>query len=127
MENGKWRIIKDNVLLNKTEAFSIRIINAEKYLRTQKKETIMSKQILRSGTSIGANTAESQNAQSPSDFVHKLSIALKEADETKYWLKLLYGSQYIQEDAYKSMSTDLNEIIALLTTIIKTTKNKYNV
>ena len=127
MENGEWKIMKDNVLLNKTEAFSIRIINAEKYLRTQKKETIMSKQILRSGTSIGANTAESQNAQSPSDFVHKLSIALKEADETKYWLKLLHGSQYITEEAHKSMSTDLNEIIALLTTIIKTTKNKYNV
>jgi four helix bundle protein len=127
MENGKWRIMKDNVLLNKTEAFSIRIINAEIYLRTQKKETVMSKQILRSGTSIGANAAESQNAQSPSDFIHKLSIALKEADETKYWLKLLYGSQYITADAYKSMNADLLEIIALLTTIIKTTKNKYNV
>ena len=127
MENGKWRIMKENVLLYKTEAFSIRIINAEKYLRTQKKETVISKQILRSGTSIGANAAESQNAQSPSDFVHKLSIALKEADETKYWLKLLYGSQYITEDAYKSMNADLFEIIALLTTIIKTTKNKYNV
>ena len=119
--------MKDNVLLNKTEAFSIRIINAEIYLRTQKKETVMSKQILRSGTSIGANAAESQNAQSPSDFIHKLSIALKEADETKYWLKLLYGSQYITADAYKSMNADLLEIIALLTTIIKTTKNKYNV
>ena len=119
--------MKDNVLLNKTEAFSIRIINAEKYLRTQQKEIVMSKQILRSGTSIGANTAESQNAQSPSDFVHKLSIALKEADETKYWLNLLKGGEYISHEMHQSMINDLNEIIAILTTIIKTTKQKYNV
>ena len=127
MENGKWKIMKENVLINKTEAFSIRIINAEKYLRTQQKETVMSKQILRSGTSIGANVAESQNAQSPSDFVHKLSIALKEADETKYWLNLLRGGNYISEESYSSMIVDLKEILALLTSIIKTTKEKYNV
>ncbi len=119
--------MKENILINKTEAFSIRIINAEKYLRTQKKETIMSKQILRSGTSIGANAAESQNAQSPSDFVHKLSIALKEADETKYWLNLLNGGGYIPQEAYSSMINDLKEILALLTSIIKTTKEKYSV
>lgn len=119
--------MKKNVLLDKTEAFSIRIVNAEKYLRTQKKERVLSKQILRSGTSIGANSAESQNAQSPSDFVHKLSIALKEADETKYWLRLLKGSEYISDEVYSSMMADLMEIIALLTSIIKTTKEKYNV
>ncbi len=127
MENGEWKIMKENAIINKTEAFSIRIINAEKYLRIEKKEKVMSKQILRSGTSIGANCAESQNAQSPSDFVHKLSIALKEADETNYWLRLLKGSNYIPENAYISIKNDLNEIIALLTTIIKTTKQKYNV
>ena len=127
MENGQWKIMKENVLINKTEAFSIRIIHAEKYLRTQKKETVMSKQILRSGTSIGANAAESQNAQSPADFVHKLSIALKEADETKYWLNLLNGGGYISQEAYSSIMADLKEILALLTTIIKTTKIKYNV
>ena len=119
--------MKENILINKTEAFSIRIINAEKYLRTQQKVTVISKQILRSGTSIGANTAESQNAQSPSDFVHKLSIALKEADETKYWLNLLKGGNYISQEMHQSMINDLKEIIALLTTIIKTTKQKYNV
>jgi len=119
--------MRDNVLINKTEAFSIRIINAEKYLRTQKREYVMSKQLLRSGTSIGANAAESQNAQSPSDFVHKLSIALKEADESKYWLNLLKGGEYIAPEVHQSMINDLKEIIALLTKIIKTTRQKYNV
>ncbi|MBQ2540834.1 MAG: four helix bundle protein [Paludibacteraceae bacterium] len=119
--------MRENVLIQKTEAFSIRIVNAERYLRTQKKERVISNQILRSGTSIGANCAESQDAQSPSDFVHKLSIALKEADETKYWLNLLKGSHYISEESYISMMKDLKEILALLTKIIKTTKEKYNV
>lgn len=115
--------MRKNIILEKTAAFSIRIVNAERYLRIQKKEVVMSKQLLRSGTSIGANCAESQNAQSPADFISKLSIALKEADETRYWLNLLHQSNYINEETYDSIINDVNEIIAILTRIIISTKN----
>lgn len=115
--------MRKNIILEKTAAFSIRIVNAEQYLRKEKKETIISKQLLRSGTSIGANCAESQNAQSPADFISKLSIALKEADETRYWLNLLHKSNYINQETHNSIINDVNEIIAILTKIILTTKN----
>ena len=82
----------------------------------------MSKQLLRSGTSIGANARESNNAQSAADFVNKLSIALKEADETAYWLELLYESGFIEQSHFESLYNDLKELIALLTASIKTSK-----
>ena len=84
----------------------------------------MSKQLLRCGTSIGANTRESKNAQSRIDFLNKLNIALKEADETAYWLDLLHASEYLNDKQYKSLDSDCNEIIRMLTAIIKTLKNK---
>lgn len=84
----------------------------------------MSKQILRSGTSIGANVSESKNAQSSPDYLTKMNIALKEADETQYWLELLFRSEYITIDEYKSLNNDLKEIIAILVSIVKKLKDK---
>ena len=86
----------------------------------------MSKQVYRSGTSVGANIRESRNAQSTSDFINKLNIALKEADETQFWIELLFRTQFINESEYKSINTDIDEIISILTASIKTNKKKIN-
>jgi four helix bundle protein len=109
------------VLQKKSYDFALRIINAYKYLINQN-EYVLSKQLLRSGTSIGANCRESKNAQSTLDFINKLNIALKEADETAYWLELLKDGEYITEDSFTSIHDDCVEIIKLLTAIIKKTK-----
>ena len=106
----------------KSRAFAIRIIRCYKYLTEQKQEHIMSKQLLRCGTSIGANTRESKNAQSRMDFLNKLNIALKEADETEYWLDLLHETDYLDDDQYVSINEDCAELIKLLTSIIKKLK-----
>jgi four helix bundle protein len=107
-----------NVLHDKSLLFAVRIVNFYKHLSNNKSEFVLSKQILRSGTSIGANIRESKNAESDSDYVHKLSIALKEADETQYWLEVLSLSNIITNSEFDSMNNDVKEIIALLTTII---------
>ena len=109
--------------MQKSKAFAIRIIRFAKFLQDEKNERIISKQIFRSGTSIGANVRESNNAQSKADFVNKLSIALKEADETAYWLELLVESDIIDHQQFDSMYNDLKEVLALLTSSIKTAKN----
>ena len=114
-----------SLLLTKSEDFAGRIIKMYQYLTDQKKELIISKQILRSGTSIGANITESRNAQSTSDFIHKLSIALKEADETVYWLKNLYKGGYLNENEYESISKDADELVRLLVSSIKTLKDRH--
>lgn len=111
-----------NTLHDKSLSFAIRTVNFYNFLCDQKKEFVISKQILRSGTSIGANIRESKNAESSSDYVHKLSIALKEADETQYWLEILSQSNIIEENEYSSMNNDVKELIALLTSIIKNKK-----
>ena len=113
-----------NAIQNKSRNFAIRIIGCYKYLTMEKNEYVMSKQLLRSGTSIGANTRESKNAQSRPDFMNKLNIALKEADETEYWLDLLHVTEYIDDKQYDSMVSDCKEIVALLVSIIKTLKDK---
>jgi TIGR02436 family protein len=113
---------ENNILLTKVDAYSNRIIRLYKYLKDVEKEFILSKQLLRSGTSIGANIAESQSAQSSADFIHKLEVALKEAKETHYWLEKLLVGDYINEAGYNSMSYDNIEIIKLLTSIIITKK-----
>ena len=107
---------------NKTKLFALRVIKLCRYLMEEKKEYVLSKQILRSGTSIGANARERKNAQSKLDFISKLSVSLKEADETAYWLELLVGSGYIDDSMYRSLERDLNEIIALLTASINTAR-----
>ncbi|MBO5619907.1 MAG: four helix bundle protein [Paludibacteraceae bacterium] len=108
----------------KSMDFAVRIVKFYKYLCDEKKEFVMSKQILRSGTSIGANVSESKNAQTTPDYLTKMNIALKEADETLYWLELLFRSEYITKDEYQSLCDDLKEIIAILVSIVKKTKRK---
>jgi four helix bundle protein len=114
---------ENNLIRQKSKAFALRIINLHKFL-SQKNEFVMNKQILRSGTSIGANVAESVRAESVADFVHKLSISRKEAEETLYWLELLYESKYIDEKSFKSIHNDCEELLKILTGIIKSAKNK---
>ena len=112
------------MIRTKTIDFAIRIVNFYKYLCEEKKEYVMSKQILRSGTSIGANVSESKNAQTDPDYLTKMSIALKEADETQYWLEVLYRSNFVSEKEYDSLNNDLKEIIAILVSIVKKLKGK---
>ena len=113
----------NSVTRQKSKAFAVRIIKFAKFLQDEKKDYIISKQIFRSGTSIGANVRESYNAQSKADFINKLHIALKEADETAYWLELLVESEIIDNNQqFDSLYNDLKEILALLTASIKTSK-----
>ena len=114
----------ENIILVKSKSFALRIIKLYKYLCDDKKEFILSKQVLRSGTSIGANVKEGSLAQSKADFAAKLSIALKEAGETEYWIELLHESDYIEENAFTSIYTDNKELIKILTSILKTTRNQ---
>ena len=113
----------DNQIVLDFKAFAIRIIKLYKYLSEEKKEFVMSKQILRCGTSVGANISESIFAQSRMDFVSKMSIALKEASETKYWLELLMETDYITRMQYESIADDISKIIGTLVNIVKSTKN----
>ena len=111
--------MKENTVMQKSLAFSIRIVNLNKYLCSQKNEYVMSKQICKSGTSIGANIAEAQRAQSTADFVSKMKIVLKEANETQYWLQLLRETKYITDKEFSSIHDDLVEILKILTAICK--------
>ena len=113
----------DSVIKQKSMIFARRIVKLYQYLNKEHREFVMSKQILRSGTSIGANVAESQQAQSRADFVSKLSIALKEAVETNYWLRLLYASEYLTEPEFSSVFADCRELEKMLTSIVKTSCN----
>ena len=113
-------------LKNKSFAFAVRIINLNKYLCSGKEEYIMSKQLLRSGTAIGALVREAEQAESKADFIHKLAIALKEANETEYWILLLCETDYLTPKQSESILKDVKELLKLLTTIIKTTKQKLN-
>ena len=116
--------MKPNPVKDKSFNFAVRAIKLWKYLMDIKKEFILSKQLIRSGTSIWANIREAQNAQSNADFIHKLSISQKEADETLYWLELLYETEYISVNEFQSIEKDILEIIKLLCTIIKISKSK---
>jgi len=113
-----------NILLDKSFDFAVRIVNLNKYLVSDKKEFTLSKQVLRSGTAIGALTREAQHAESNGDFIHKLSIALKEANETDYWLLLLHRTEYIEENIYNLLNNDIQELLKLLVSIIKSSKIK---
>ncbi|MBO7101207.1 MAG: four helix bundle protein [Bacteroidales bacterium] len=116
----------NDLLQEKGLNFAVRCVNLMKLLN-ERHEFVISKQMMRSGTSIGANISESQSAQSDMDYISKLSISLKEARETKYWFDLLYRTEYIDEKEYCSMCTDVKEMIALLTTLIKSKKQKLGV
>ena len=110
----------------KSFLFSVRVVTLARYLQEEKKEYILSKQLIRSGTSIGANVVESQQAQSRADFVSKLSIALKEACETNYWLRLLHATDSLSESEFTSIIADCKELERMLTSIIKTTRSTPN-
>ncbi|MBQ2838356.1 MAG: four helix bundle protein [Muribaculaceae bacterium] len=116
--------MKENIIETKSFAFAIRIINLYKFLCETKHEHILSKQILRCGTSIGANVKEAERGQSRADFGAKMSIALKEANETEYWLQLLFATNYISQEQAQSIISDCEELIKLLVSITKTTYNK---
>ena len=116
----------DSIIEKKSFEFSVRIYDLHKYLVEEKKECILSKQILRSGTSIGANIAEGERGQSKADFYAKMSIALKEANETDYWLRLLGATNCLTQSQLSSLQEDLSEIIALLISICKSTQNNLN-
>lgn len=106
-------------VMEKSLEFAVRIVNACKYLNQEKKEFTMAKQLLRCGTSIGANVAEAQRGQSTPDFAAKMCVALKEASETEYWLHLLYRTEYLTPEQYQSLLVDIQEIIRILTSICK--------
>jgi four helix bundle protein len=120
---------QENIILDKSFNFAVRIVKLFKYLSIEKKEYILSKQLLRCGTSIGANINEAQAAQSKKDFISKMSISSKEARESKYWIDLLVATDYlsIEDKHVQSLLNDTEEIIKLLTTIIKSAQGKNNV
>ncbi len=113
--------MKESVIKTKSFDFALRVINFFRFL-VEKNEYVLSKQLLRSGTAIGALVRESEHAESKADFIHKMSIALKEANETDYWIELLYQSDYIDEREYQSIKQDITELLKMLISIIKTTK-----
>jgi len=115
--------MKENNLKNKSFAFAIRIVRLFQYLQNEKKEFVLSKQMLRSGTSVGAMVREAEHAESKLDFIHKLAIAQKEINETIFWLELLSATDYLSKNEFESMNNDAIELIKILTTIIKNTKH----
>jgi four helix bundle protein len=116
--------MKKNILKEKTLAFAIRCVKLYQYLVETKKEFVISKQLLRSGTSVGANYRESQNAESASDFIHKLGIAQKECDESLYWLELLHATALIEQKMFDSIYKDADELLKMIKSTILTAKGK---
>ena len=114
--------MSDSIIKNKSFSFAIRVINLYKFLVENKKEYVLSKQLLRSGTAVGALVREAQNAESSADFVHKLGVAQKENDETLYWLELLFETNYLDENEYNSIQNDANELLKMIRSAIITSK-----
>jgi four helix bundle protein len=104
-------------------AFALRIVKLCRFLEQQRKEYVLSKQLLKSGTAIGALVREAEHGESRADFIHKMAIALKEANETLYWLELLYQSQFLDMEGFDSINSDAVELLKLLTSIVKSSKN----
>ncbi len=115
---------KNNIIKNKSYKFAVRIVNLYKFLIAEQKEFVLSKQMLRSGTAIGALIREAEHAESTYDFIHKLNISLKEANETLYWLELLKDTQFLSPNEFQSIYNDAEELVKILVTIIKTSKSK---
>jgi four helix bundle protein len=114
--------MKENIVKDKSFAFALRVVKLAKYLESEKREFVLSRQVLRSGTAVGALVREAEHAESRADFIHKMSIALKEANETLYWLDLLHQGEYIDAQTFKSIGSDSEELIKLLTAIVKSSK-----
>jgi len=115
--------MSESIIKNKSFAFAVRVVNFYKILNSDRKEFVMSKQFLRSGTSVGANVREAINGQSKADFIHKLAIAQKECDESIYWLELLKETKYISETEFISMNNDASELLKIIRSIIMTSKS----
>jgi four helix bundle protein len=115
-------VVDNNVLAEKTLNFAVRVVKCCHYLQEEKKDFVISNQLLRSGTSVGANVHEAVYAQSKADFISKLSIALKEASETSFWLVLLHRTDYLEEKVYVSLKSDIDEIIRITVSSIKITR-----
>ncbi|HEY9123732.1 MAG TPA: four helix bundle protein [Bacteroidales bacterium] len=115
--------MKENIVKDKSFKLAIRIVRLFQYLQTEKKEFIISKQLLRSGTAVGAMVREAEHAESKADFVHKMAIAQKECNETLYWLELLMATQYLTEHEFMSICEETTEIIKLITSIVKSAKS----
>ena len=107
----------------KSFAFAVRVVRLSRWLQEEKREFVLSKQVLRSGTAVGAIIREAEHAESRADFAHKTNIALKEANETLYWLDLLHASEYLTIDHFQSIQPDAEELVKLLVSIVKTTRN----
>jgi four helix bundle protein len=114
--------MKENLIKEKSFSFALRIVKLYQFLTSEKKEYVLSKQVLRSGTSIGANIREAEHGESKSDFTHKMSISLKEANETVYWLDLLVHGEYLSQEEYNSINEDAIEILKMLIAIVKSSK-----
>ena len=119
-------IMKKNIIKEKTFAFALRIVKLHRFLNKEKREYVLSKQLLRSGTAVGALVREAEQAESKADFIHKMAIALKEANETDYWIELLFQSEIINQKECESIKPDAVELIKVLTSIIKTSKQHKN-
>src|SRR5690554_5622400 len=117
---------RENILLDKSFAFAIRIVNLFKFLTTEKREFVLSKQLLRSGTAVGALVREAQNAESKADFIHKLGIAQKECDESIYWLELLLETEFLNPEEFKSLNADASSLLKMIRSAIITTKKTHN-
>jgi len=118
--------MKENIIKNKSFDFAVRIVKLNQYLCTNKKEFVLSKQLLRSGTSVGAMVREAEHAETKVDFKHKMGIAQKEINETLYWLELLKATDYLTTEQFEDINPPAVEIIKIITTIIKTTKSNIN-
>ena len=126
MVNDKWIIMRENIVKIKSFVFAVRVVKLYQFMCEQKKEYVLSKQLLRSGTSVGAMVREAEHAETKNDFKHKMSIAQKEINETIYWLELLRETDYLTKEQFDSINTDAVEIIKLITTILKSTKASIN-
>jgi len=115
-----------NIVKEKSFGFAVRIIKLYQYIKSGKKEFVLSKQLLRSGTSVGAMIREAEHSESRADFIHKMAIAQKEINESIYWLELLKETNYLDAKEFESINKDAIELIKLITSIIKTTKSKLN-
>ena len=118
------KVMRENIVKNKSFAFAVRVVRLYKFLCEEKKEFVLSKQLLRSGTSVGAMVREAEHGESKSDFRHKMAIAQKEINETIYWLELLRETEYLTNEQFESMNADAIEIIKLITSILKTAKSR---
>ncbi|MDD2515636.1 MAG: four helix bundle protein [Candidatus Gracilibacteria bacterium] len=115
--------MKENIIKEKSFNFAVRVVKLYKYLVGEKNEYVLSKQLLRSGTSVGAMTREAEHSESKSDFIHKMAIAQKEINESIYWLELLKETEYLNQKQFEDINNDAIEIIKIITTIIKKTKS----